>query len=194
MPRSGVTTAFQTALVASVIRPCFFVSIKFATSTLNVWTGLYPIVWGGFTWQGVGTLMNIVGMSEDSSVDAKNITVSLSGIPSDALTGCLTEIQRGNPVQIYFGLFQADGVTLVANPVLAYEGRVDQPTIHDGMKDCTISLNVENPLVDLNRSIWRRYTSADQQLDYPNDLGCDFVANIAELDIYWGRLPHSINN
>ena len=33
----------------------------------------------------------------------------------------------------------------------------------------------------------RRYTSEDQKIDYPNDKGLEFVAEIAEKEIVWGR-------
>jgi hypothetical protein len=33
----------------------------------------------------------------------------------------------------------------------------------------------------------------DQQYDYPGDLGCEFVAGIQEIQIYWGTLPQGVN-
>jgi len=194
MPRPGVTSAFAVAVAAKVIRPCFLVRLQFKTDTLNIWTGFYPLTWGGVTFDGVGTLMGISGMSEDSEVNAKNVTISLSGIPSDIISKALTEVQRGLAAQVYFGLFEADGVTLIPDPVLAYIGRMDQPTITDSGDTCTISINIENALVDMNRSVWRRYTDVDQQMDHPDDLGCAFVAGIQEEQIYFGQLPQSVNN
>lgn len=194
MPRPGVTPAFATACAAQVIRPCLFVQLQFKSETLYLWSGLYTTVWNGNTYFGAGSLLSITGISEDSTVEAKNVTISVSGIPSDIVGLALTEVQRGLPAQVYFGLFEQDGVTLVANPVLAYVGRMDQPTINDAGDSCTIGINVENALVDMNRSVWRRYTDADQQLDYPGDLGCSYVQAIQEQEIYFGTLPQSVNN
>jgi hypothetical protein len=194
MPRAGVTTAFATALAAPALRPCFFLAAQFKTETLYVWTGLYPITWDGVTWQGVGSLLGMQGISEDSEVNAKNVTLSLGCIPSDEIALIVNEIQRGLPAQVFLGLFEADGVTLIPNPVLAYTGRMDQPTINDVGDTCTVSVSVENALVDMNRSIYRRYTDADQQLDYPGDLGCGFVAAIQDYTVYFGQLPQSTNN
>lgn len=194
MPRPGVTPAFAAAAAAQVIRPCFFVQLQFKSETLYLWSGLYSTTWNGNVYEGAGPLLSITGISEDSTVEAKNVTISVSGIPSDVISLALTEVQRGLAAQVYFGLFEADGVTLIANPVLAYVGKMDQPTITDAGDTCTIGINVENVLVDMNRSVWRRYTDADQQMDYPGDLGCSFVPSIEEIQIYFGRLPQSTNN
>jgi hypothetical protein len=194
MPRSGVTSAFAAAAAARIIRPCFFVQLQFKTETLYLWSGLYSTTWNGNAYFGAGPLLTISGISEDSTVEAKNVTISVSGIPSDIIALALGEMQRGLPAQVYFGLFEEDGVTLIANPVLAYVGKMDQPTISDAGETCTIGINVENALVDMNRSVWRRYTDADQQMDYPGDLGCSFVPSIEEIQIYFGRLPQSTNN
>jgi hypothetical protein len=194
MPRPGVTPQFALAISAKVIRPCILVSLQFKTEVLNLWTGNYELSWGGRTWNPVGTLMAISGISEDSEVNAKNVTISLSGIPSDLIGLALTEVQRGLSATVYLGLFEANGVTLVPDPVVAYVGRMDQPTINDAGDSCTISINLENALVDMNRSVWRRYTSDDQQLDHPGDLGCAFVASIQNYQAYFGSLPQSQNN
>lgn len=194
MPRPGLTPQFTAAIAAKVIRPCFFIRAQFRTEWLNVWTGLYPITWGGVTYYGAGPLIGIQGISEDTTVEAKGVTLSLSGVPSDLLGDCLNEMVRGLPAQVYLGLFEDDGVTLIPNPVLAYTGRLDQPTLNDAGDSCTISIAVENALVDMNRSVYRRYTDADQQLDHPGDLGCQFVPSIQEITTYFGSLPLSQNN
>ena len=43
----------------------------------------------------------------------------------------------------------------------------------------------------MNVAVDRRYTDEDQQMDYPGDLGFQFVNGIQEAQIYWGRSPSS---
>ncbi len=194
MPRPGVTPAFATAMAAKVIRPFLLFDLQFKSEGLYLWTGLYPLSWDGKTWEGSGKLLTVSGMSEDSEVNAKNVTLTLSGVPSTVLGYALTDIQRGLPAQVFLGLFDTDGKTIIANPVLAYAGRIDQPTLSDGGETCTISLNLENPLVDMNRPVDRRYTDADQQMDHPGDLGCGFVNSIQNFVSYFGQIPSSVNS
>lgn len=195
MPRPGMTTAFASALGAKVIRPFLLYRLQFRSDVLNLWTGLYELTWGGITWSPSGALLSVSGISEDAEVDAKNVTLTLSGVPSSILGYALTEIQRGLSAQIYLGLFEADGKTIIPNPVLAYSGRMDQPSLHDGSDSdtCSISINIENPLADMNRPVDRRYTDADQQMDHPGDLGCSFVNSIQHYVSYFGQLPQDTN-
>lgn len=194
MPRAGVTTTFAAAIAAPVIRPFYLIQIEFTNETLYLWTGLGTLTWNGQIYQGAGTLLSIEGVSEDSEVVAKGVTLKLSGANSVIALEAINNIQRGLPVFIYLGLFEADGKTVVPNPVLDYVGRTDQPTIEDAGDSSTITLAIENALADMNRSVWRRYTDADQQLDHPGDLGMQFVPNIQELQVYFGQLPQSRNN
>ena len=44
-----------------------------------------------------------------------------------------------------------------------------------------------NVLIDLNRSRVRRYTNEDQQIDYPTDVGFEYVQSLQDFEIKWGR-------
>jgi hypothetical protein len=48
-------------------------------------------------------------------------------------------------------------------------------------------LTAESRLIDLERSRERRYTSEDQKIDYPNDKGLEFIADLQDKEIVWGR-------
>ncbi|HKD35163.1 MAG TPA: hypothetical protein VKB78_00140, partial [Pirellulales bacterium] len=83
---------------------------------------------------------------------------------------------------------------IIANPVIAFQGRVDQPTIQCDGKTATIQINCESRLMDLNVPALRRYTNEDQWRDFPGDRGFEFVNSVQEVTIYWGRTPNSTNN
>jgi hypothetical protein len=59
--------------------------------------------------------------------------------------------------------------------------------ISDGAETATISVSVENRLIEFQRNRVRRYTAEDQKIDYPSDKGLEFVAEISEKEIVWGR-------
>ena len=48
-------------------------------------------------------------------------------------------------------------------------------------------MQVENKLIDLKRSKVRRYTSEDQEQEYPSDLGLDFVPSLQDMELIWGK-------
>ena len=192
MPRA-MTTAVAEALCASVVRPALLVMMEFAASTGYAWTGLGPFTWDGMTFQGVGDLGNISAMSEDSTVEAKGVTIELSGIPSDMMTEVLTETRVLGTVKIWLALFD-DAGALIPDPILSYQGKMDAPSLEDGGEACTAQITVENILVDLNRACYRRYTNEDQQMDHPGDTGFQYVAGLQEQITFWGRSPSSVNN
>lgn len=193
MPRSGLTGGQLAAVQSTNIRPAFFVEAHFVNGPIYVWTGRGSIVWGGHTWIGVGTLGSISTIEEGSTIDAKGITITMSGIDSSLLADILTEFQVGLPCIVYLGLFD-ETLTLIDDPYKSWAGRMDQPTIDVDGQTCTISINCENRLVEMNVAVDRRYTNEDQQLDYPGDRGMEFVSSIQDVTIYWGRTPSSINN
>lgn len=187
MPRT-LSADFLAAIESSGVRPAIFVEANFTSGPLYAWTGLGSIDWNGHTWLGVGSLGSISTIEEGADVNAKGITIGLSGIDPTILTGVVSEFRTGLPVTVYFGLFDAD-MTLIADPVISFQGRMDQPTLNVDGQSASISINCENRLLDMNVSVERRYTNEDQQLDYPGDRGFEFVNSIQEVAVNWGRTP-----
>ena len=64
---------------------------------------------------------------------------------------------------------------------------MDTMGIEDTGDTANISLTAESRLIDLERSRERRYTSEDQKIDYPNDKGLEFIADLQDKEIVWGR-------
>lgn len=193
MPRRDATPAFVAALEDSIVRPAFFLEGWFASGPVYLWTGIGSISWDGHTWLGIGTIGTISAVEEGTDVQARGISIGLSGIDTTILTDVMTEMQQGLPVTVYLGLFDATPA-LIANPVIAFRGRMDQPTINCDGTTCDISIQCESRLMDLNVPAERRYTNEDQQREYPGDRGLEFVNAIQEVTIYWGRTPSSKNN
>jgi len=187
-----MTPAMLVALTSNTIQPAIFVTGTFQTGPIYVWTGYGPIVWGGHTWLGVGTLGSISPIEEQGSIDAKGMTLTLSGFDATLLADVLTEMKLGAPAAVYLGLFSDNA--LIADPIPAWAGRMDQPTIDVSGQTASISIACENRLLDLNTPVYRRYTNEDQQLDYPGDRGMEFVYAITETMIFWGSKPNSVNN
>ena len=192
MPRT-MTPAYLAAISSALLRPVLFVQANFTSGPLYVWSGMGPITWNGQVWTGIGTLGSISTIEEGSTVSAKGITLTLSGIDPTLLTDVMDEFQVGLPVMVTLGVFDENGA-LIADPVCCFSGRMDQPTIDVSGTMATIAINCENRLVEMNVAVDRRYTDEDQQLDYPGDLGFQFVNGIQDAQIYWGRTPSSKNN
>ena len=204
MPRT-MTTAVATALCAPVVRMALLASLQFSTETVYIWTGLYPLTWGGMTFTGVGDMGDVAGISEDSTVEAKGVTVSLSGIPSARISDVLFATRVLYDANIWVAVFDESGA-IIPDPIFTYKGKMDAPATQDNANTCTCTISLENILVDLNRACYRRYTDQDQQMDLaatltllglPSatvDTGFSHVAGLQEQITFWGRSPSSVNN
>jgi hypothetical protein len=181
-----LTSAIQAELLKMKVRPIIFVEAVFTSGTLRVWSGIGTISWNGQTWTGVGNLGGISPISEGTEPHADGIELSLSGIPSDLVTKALGECRPNAPVKLWFG-FLDEAEAVIAAPYQSFGGRADVPSVEEGGDTSTIKLRVENRLVDFNRARERRFTHEDQQIDYPGDLGFEYVAGLQEWNGAWGK-------
>jgi hypothetical protein len=187
-----MSTAMLGWITGRVLPTALFFEGTFASGPVYLWTGYGPIQWNGQTWTGIGTLGSVSPVGEGSTVEAKGLTVTLSGIDPTTLADVLGEFLLGAAMALSLGGFN-DGV-LIADPIPAFVARMDQPTIDIDAKTATLSINCESRLVDMDVAVDRRYTPEDQQRDWPGDLGMTFVPSIQEITIFWGQAPTSSGN
>ena len=192
MPRPDATSAFIAAASSPKIQPALFVQVNFTSGPVYVWSGVGTLAWNGAIWQGVGQFGIVSTIEEGADVQARGITLTLSGINPTLLADVLTEYRQGLPALVYLGLFSEGN--LIPDPVCCWSGRTDQPTITMSGESATLAIACENRLVEMNISVERRYTSEDQQIDYPGDLGFSFVNSIQDVTIFWGNHPSATNN
>ena len=185
MPRN-LTVEVLEQLSATELKPVIFCEALFRSGYVRLWSGLGEIPWNGQIWKGLGVLTSITTIRESVDIRADGVTLTLSGIPRDMLQLGLNEAVQGNPVRLWFGVLDEQD-NVIADPYMAFAGRMDVPTITEDAPTSTISLSVENRLIDLHRTRERRYTDNDQQIDFPGDRGLEYVPNVQEWNGIWGK-------
>jgi hypothetical protein len=100
------------------------------------------------------------------------------------LQEALRDVRMGAPAKIWFGLM-ANGA-LIGTPYLTFSGTVDKPNVQMDEKTASITLALENRLVNLQRANQRRYTAADQKLAYPTDMAFNWVESLNDIALRWG--------
>lgn len=181
-----ITAGVQSAISATEVQPIIFFEGSFSSGSVYVWSGYGDLIWDGNTYSGVGTLGSISSVSESSEISAKGITVSMSGIPSDLISLVLGDVRQGAVGKIHLGFLNSSN-SLIDDPILMFEGKLDVPSIQEGGDTSTITLSYESRLIDLQRARESRYTNEDQQRAFAGDLGCEFVASLQEKQITWGK-------
>jgi hypothetical protein len=176
----------QSAVEADVVRPIVLVSCAFDSGDLNLWNGIGDLTVNSVNYVGAGTLLNIGEIAESSELQANGITVTLSGITDPLLAKARDEDYQGRELTVKLGAMDASN-GVITNPVTVFSGFMDTMVINDSSETATIQVNVENRLIEFERTRIRRYTAEDQKIDYPNDKGLEFVAEMQEKEIAWGR-------
>ena len=196
------------AINDDTVHPFFAVELMFdGGNVLRMWTGQGTLVLAdGTEWAGAGTLLNISTVEETSELAVKGATITLTGIPSEVISLALSQPYQGRVCNIYFGTFTTGNVLQENSDYILlqdgskievqstskgfnsiFSGYMDQMNIAEGADTSTIELSVENKLIDLERARVARFTSGYQKSIYPGDLGLDFVEDLQDRNISWGR-------
>ena len=163
----------------------YFVKMDFPSAALCVCSAGYDMQWNGLTWLGLGMLGSIDAIQEQASLEAIGLRLTLSGGPTDVIEITLAEQYQGKPCQVWLAPLRED-MQLLSDPVRVFSGRMDVPDIEVG-DTATITVAVESRMVSWERAKVRRYNNEDQQSRYPGDRGFEFVAQMVEKNLSWGR-------
>lgn len=189
MSRS-ISSAMQAALTADLVRPIVLVQCAFDSGDLNLWNGIGNLTVNSVEYVGAGTLLAIGQIAESSELQANGLTVTLSGITEPLISKARDEDYQGRELKVLLGAMD-DTNEVISNPVIVFSGFMDTMTITDSSETATIQVNVENKLIEFERTRVRRYTAEDQKIDYPTDKGLEFVADMQEKEIVWGTASNN---
>jgi hypothetical protein len=184
MATRALTAGNLTQAASSSPTALFFVEMDFLSGFVRLCTAAHAVTWNSFTWLGAGLVGAIEDLKETTGLQAVGQKFTLSGVDTAYISLVLSQRYQGRPVRVWLSFVTSSG--LVADPMLIFTGRMDTMTIQDGPSS-TITINAESRLADLRRPRMRRYTDADQQSEYPGDLGLQYVSEVSERQIFWGR-------
>lgn len=184
MSSRDLSTVLLNALDDEVIKPFFAVQFDFDSGPVRAWTGVGEATIDGNTYTGTGTLLDISSVEETAEMAVRGASLRMTGIPSELLSLALQEPYQGRTCSIYFGVISG---AVYSNLTQLFTGYMDEMNIEEGADSATIEMTVENKLVDLERSRVRRFSSGYQKTKYPDDKGLDFVEDLQDKEIIWGR-------
>ncbi|RZU39324.1 hypothetical protein [Edaphobacter modestus] len=184
MPRQ-IDPSMYSALQTGTIIPFFIAELAFKTSVQRVWSGVGNLTVDGQLFVGVGSFAQVGTIQEGTNVEAYGTTLTLSGIDPVLLEESLVDVQPGAQAIIWFGLMNQAG-NVIGTPYQIFSGTMDQPSVSVGPDSITITLALENRMIDLSRASNRRYTSADQRIQYPTDSGFSWVEVLNDQALIWG--------
>lgn len=167
------------------IRRLILVDLDFETNSVYYHSGLGDYAYNGNTYTGVGNLGSISVAQEDSELSAPSITLELSGIDPSSIFTTLSEHYQGRPVRIREAYLDED-YQFIGEPILVFEGTMDNTSISIGKEEATISLVAVSKLEDWGRPNVSRYSHEDQQEIDGTDNFFIAIEQSVEKTLYWG--------
>jgi hypothetical protein len=177
-----LTTAALAEIEAAAKRPILLFEAEFSSGPINLWSGTGQITWDSKTWTGLGHLAGVSNIQDTVEFRATSATFTLSGIPQDLLDQAIGEFRRNKDCTLWLG-FLDENWEVVATPEISFAGKMDNPIIDEGSTTATIQVRAESRVLRLTQPNQRRYTNEDQQLDFPNDIGFEFVPSLQEKQV-----------
>ncbi len=186
MDRSS-TSAFQTEIAKLQNQPVHLLSVHFDDEVVYMNDGYKDIVYNSNTYQSVGHFMAFSDIEEAAEVMVSTMTLSLSGVDQTWVSKVLNKEYIDRTVKIYTA-FLDSAQALVVDPILIFEGRMDQPMISEDVDSgqSTVSVSATNAWVDFSRKTGRHTNHEETQIHFSGDKGFEFSSEIVA-DVIWGR-------
>lgn len=170
---------------ADSLHPFLAIKAEFDSGSVLIWGGYGDLDIDGETYTGGGSLLSISGIEETSEIAARGATVVLSGLDSAIIAIALQENYQNRQCAITVG--SLDDNNVVNGFYTLFRGRIDTMGIEESGEMASVTVAIENRLIDLDRPRTRRFTNEDQQALYPGDTGFSYVNDLQDKTIDWGR-------
>lgn len=151
---------------------------------------------GGETYTGLGSLLTITATNSDLRVTAQELTLEISGIPSENIADFVSQECRGSEIRILRGIMDPDTGQLMSianNPAGRFSGIINSFGVTEQYsasgRDSThaVQLICASRVSQLLNLVSGRATNPWQQdLLYPGDRSFDRVPNIANANFNFG--------
>jgi hypothetical protein len=178
---AAVTTASQ----AEIVRPVVMARLDFSGGVVLVNNSVINITFDSEVYLGVGGLGDISVVQEGVESRPYSISLALSGVPSENISIALGQDYQGRDAKLFLALLDVDH-QLIADPVLIFNGSID--TMDIAMAEtATISMTIQSRMADWDKPRVRRYNNEDQIERFPGDKAFEFVPQMVEKSLVWGR-------
>ncbi|MFQ2372838.1 hypothetical protein ACK306_14720 [Aeromonas caviae] len=161
----------------------YALKLDLVSGVSRVHSGLGPLVIGGETYYGVGSMGSVGPQKEQLSTSPTKLTVALGGLDDSMLAEVMRERIVDRMAWLFLVVIGPDGVPL--NASLQFKGRIAQTPINAG-KTNTIQLTISNIFEDWQKGLNLRCTDESHRRLYPNDRFFRYQNEMADKSIFWG--------
>lgn len=183
----SISALNKAALEASGAKDIHFLFLDFATDPMYACTGTRTYTWGGNDWLGIGEISGISDIAHASDIAARPLTLTASGVDSFIVQPALSRTNyKHRQVAIYRGFLDTDE-NLIDDPYTVWKGRMDVGSFAADKGSAFVQMRCEPLAADLLRANVSRYSDQDHQQRWPGDRFFEYLPQMADKDVVWGR-------
>lgn len=153
---------------------------------IRVHSGVGNLIWSGNTVYGAGSFGAMTSPKEGVELQNYDLELTISGLKAEYLSIALNQSARGKRAYVYEAFMDATLGVIIDSPFTVYVGRMNNKVIRQGSQR-SISIRCESIFADWDRPAVYRYTNETQQARFPGDKGLEYVAQMVEKELLWGR-------
>lgn len=167
--------------------------LGFGSGDLRLTSWPASITSGGNTYQALGSLLQIDGLSHVADTGTEQLTISLAA-SQDMLAATLGNVEnyRGHTMALYLQLMSHATLAPVGTPVLIWSGYMDTISTDDRVDAEGLGLTSVIKLTCAKAGLARsrnrdglRMTNEQQQAQYPGDTFFSYVRSLIEQPSVW---------
>lgn len=178
----SLSSGVLTELDAVVKRVEVLVELEYNTTTFRAWSGSTTRTFMGNSFTGVGDLGTMGDIKESGDLTGASAEFALNGASPALVTLALTEARLGKTAKAWLALFDAADNLIDGDSGLIpiYDGDMEVPVVEKGPERSIITQRAVSDFKAVRRTIVRRYTDQDQQIDFPGDVGLEFISTLRD--------------
>lgn len=161
--------------------PLYLTTAQFDVETSTGTSG------GTQTYIAQGSFLGFSALGETSDLRINNITISFSAATNTYVNIALNDNYLHRVIRIYKVWFNTADLSVIANPLLLYEGTITGVNVVDTSSETTVNFDTSNQFYDFERTNGRKTNEGSQRRQFPADRGMQYsTSDVA--DINWGRV------
>tara|TARA_R100001440_G_scaffold26239_2_gene42698 strand:- start:3670 stop:5439 length:1770 start_codon:yes stop_codon:yes gene_type:complete len=182
----GSTGAFQTEIVKSANKPFHLVKLSFDDVSYFLSDAYIPVTYDSDTYTPTGSFLAFSDIVETNEANIETISISLSGVDTTYINLFLAGGYLDRTVQIYKAFLDSNDA-LVSDPLLIFDGRLNNPVIKEDVDagTSTIAVQASSLFVDFDRINTRFTNNESQQSFFDGDTGFRFSSVVVK-ELNWG--------
>ena len=181
-----VTSQQQTTLESRSFGMALFGSLDFSGGIVRVTTWNHDLVWGGYTWTGLGNLVSVQEVKESEKLETQVVDLVLNAANQSILALSLgeAEVYRGRSAIIY--MCPMTNGALVDTPILCWQGFMDTMAVsYSGDGSGSIVVRCKPASDRLSRPSGLRVNAEQQKLILSSDLGFQYLDDLIANPQVW---------